>query len=188
MKVLTEKLSSIAPYQNNPRRNANAVSAVAASLKEFGWKQPIVVDKNRVIIVGHTRYLGALSLGWTEGPIHVASDLTDAQVIAYRLADNKVGEIATWDDAKLFEELEAIAESGFDLSGMGFTEDEMNSVITLKKADERYLEDFEVIPKPKPKWILISAAEDECAVILSALKNLNLDTAKIEFSGEPSIS
>ncbi len=115
MKVVTRKFSSIFPYENNPRHNAGAVRAVATSLKEFGWQQPIVVDKDGVIIVGHTRYLAAKSLGWTEGEVTVADKLTPAQVAAYRLADNRVGEIATWDEDKLFEELNAIADEGFDL-------------------------------------------------------------------------
>lgn len=186
MKVVTKKFSTIKPYANNPRHNHKAIAAVAKSLEEFGWQQPIVVDKEGIIIVGHTRMLAAQSLGWDEGPIHVADKLTDAQVTAYRLADNRVGEIATWDEEKLFEELSQLADEGFDLEGLGFTAEEMGKIEVQAKKDLRYLEDFEVMPKPKPKWILISAEEDECAGILSTLHNMKLKTARVEYSGEAS--
>lgn len=186
MKVILRKFSSIFPYENNPRINAGAVRAVATSLKTFGWQQPIVVDKDGVVIVGHTRLLAAKSLGMTEGPVHVADKLTPAQVAAYRLADNRVGEIATWDEEKLFEELNALADEGFDLDGLGFTAEEMGKVEVQAKKDLRYLEDFEVMPKPKPKWILISAEEDQCAAILSAVNALKLPSVKMEYSGESS--
>lgn len=186
MKVTTRKLSSLKPYENNPRHNQQAIKAVATSLKEFGWQQPIVVDTDGVIIVGHTRFLAAVSLGWTEGEVTVADKLTPAQVAAYRLADNRVGEIATWDEEKLFEELNSLADEGFDLEGLGFTAEEMGEVTIQAKKDLRYLEDFEVMPKPKPKFILISAEEDQCAAILSAVNAMKLPSVKMEYSGEAS--
>jgi len=179
-------LSSISPYENNPRINAQAVGAVAESLRAFGWQQPIVVDVDGVIIVGHTRYQAALSMGWTEGWIKVADNLTPSQAAAYRLADNRVGELADWDEEKLMAELAALDADEFDLSGLGFTDEELGRVSTQAKKDLRYLEDFEVMPKPKPKWILISAAEDECSAIMSAVNNLKLKTIKMEYSGEAS--
>jgi ParB-like chromosome segregation protein Spo0J len=85
---------SITPYERNPRINDKAVDAVATSLKEFGFRQPIVVDTGNVIIAGHTRYKAALKLGLQKVPVHIATDLSPEQVKAYRIADNKTGELA----------------------------------------------------------------------------------------------
>src|SRR5271168_5376594 len=114
-------ISSIRPYENNPRLNDAAVDAVAASIKEFGFRQPIVVDEEMVIVVGHTRYKAALKLGYTEVPVHVAVGLSPAQAKAYRIADNQTATIATWDDDKLPLELAALQEMGFDLDLTGFS-------------------------------------------------------------------
>ena len=89
MKIEQWKLSDIKPYPGNPRQNDAAVDAVVESIREFGFRQPIVVDTEGVIIVGHTRYKAALKLGLTEVPVHVATDLTPAQIKAYRIADNQ---------------------------------------------------------------------------------------------------
>src|SRR5581483_3254500 len=105
MHVEMRLLTSIHPYENNPRLNDAAVEAVAASIKEFGFRQPCVVDEDGVIIVGHTRYKAALKLGLTEVPVHVAVGLTPAQAKAYRLADNQTAQLSGWDDAKLVQEL-----------------------------------------------------------------------------------
>ena len=88
MKVQLRPITTIRPYDRNPRRNDQAVDAVAASIREFGFRQPIVVDEEGVIIVGHTRYKAALKLGLDKVPVHVATGLTPAQIKAYRLADN----------------------------------------------------------------------------------------------------
>lgn len=92
-------IRKIKPYKKNPRNNKKAVKYVAKSIEEFGFRSPIIVDKNHVIICGHTRYSAAKKLGLTDVPVIVADDLTDEQVKAYRLADNKVSEKATWDEA-----------------------------------------------------------------------------------------
>ena len=97
MQVTDRKLSEIRPYEKNPRRNDDAVQAVANSIKEFGFKQPIVVDKDNVIIAGHTRWKAAKKLKLKTVPVLVADDLTEEQVRAYRIADNSTGELATWD-------------------------------------------------------------------------------------------
>src|SRR5450631_3526468 len=110
MHIEMRPISSIKPYENNPRINEAAVDAVAASIREFGFRQPIVVDEEGVIIVGHTRYKAALKLGMTEVPVHVAKGLSPAQAKAYRLADNQTATIATWDDDKLPLELAALQE------------------------------------------------------------------------------
>lgn len=121
MQVTMKKLGDIRPYEKNPRKNDGAVDAVAASIREFGWQQPIVVDKDGVIIAGHTRYKAAKKLKLKEAPVVVADGLTEKQVRAYRLADNKSGELAEWDMALLDEELAALAD--MDMSLFGFDAD-----------------------------------------------------------------
>ena len=120
MEIKRVKLSEIRPYEKNPRRNDSAVDAVAASIKEFGWQQPIVVDKDGVIIAGHTRYKAAKKLKCKEVPVVYADNLTEEQVKAYRLADNKVGEIANWDFDILKTELADLADIGFDMKPFDF--------------------------------------------------------------------
>lgn len=136
MQVQDMPISSIHPYENNPRNNDNAVSAVAASLKEFGWKQPIVVDKDRVIIAGHTRYKAALLLGMDTVPVLVADKLSKEKADAYRLADNKTGDLATWDFEKLQEELDALEGAEFDMSPFGFDIEPLVSVDYGEGEDE----------------------------------------------------
>jgi DNA modification methylase len=125
MNIEMRPIASIRPYDNNPRLNDSAVDAVAASIKAFGFRQPIVVDEDGVIIVGHTRYKAALKLGLTEVPVHVAVGLSPAQAKAYRIADNQTATIATWDDDKLPLELAALQEMGFNLDLTGFSGDEL---------------------------------------------------------------
>ena len=96
--VQLHNVDEITPYENNPRINDGAVDAVAASLRDFGFRQPIVVDTDGIIIAGHTRYKAAVQLGLKKVPVHVATDLTAEQVRAYRLADNKTAELAEWED------------------------------------------------------------------------------------------
>ena len=117
MEIQFLKTGDLIPYENNPRINAAAVDKVAASIKEFGFQQPIVVDKNMVVIVGHTRLKAAKKLGLKNVPVTVA-DLSEEQANAYRLADNKVGEAAEWDTDRLIEELDKILS--IDMSDFGF--------------------------------------------------------------------
>jgi hypothetical protein len=113
-------IDDVKPYDNNPRFNEDAVPAVAESLKEFGWRQPVVVSvrQGNEIVVGHTRVAAAKSLGWKSVPCIDASDLSDEQIRAYRLADNKTNEGASWDEVKLSEELDALPM--FDMERFGF--------------------------------------------------------------------
>lgn len=119
MDILNLGLEEIKPYEKNPRNNDNAVDAVAASIREFGFKVPIIIDKDNIIVAGHTRYKAAKKLGLKTVPCIKADDLTDEQVKAFRLADNKVAEQADWDFELLNEELETITmdmdQFGFDL-------------------------------------------------------------------------
>ena len=96
MDVQDRDIDSIRPYENNPRLNKDAIDGVARSISEYGWRQPIVVDKDGIVVCGHTRLLAARKLGLKTVPVHVATDLTPAQVKAYRLADNRLAEIAEW--------------------------------------------------------------------------------------------
>ena len=144
MEVRNLKIDEIKPYENNPRDNLDAVDATANSIKEFGWQQPIVVDKDMVIIAGHTRYLAAKKLGYDTVPVVVASNLSDEQVRAYRLADNKTGELAEWDFKLLDTELQDILD--IDMSDFGFELD-------ISEDEEVKEDDFdeEVPEEPKSK-------------------------------------
>jgi DNA modification methylase len=119
----------VIPYARNPRKNQAAVAKVAASIREFGWRQPIVVDSNMVVIVGHTRLLAAQQLGLEAVPVHVAEGLTDAQVKAYRLADNRTHEEAEWDNDLLAIELGALKDANFDLGLTGFDAEELEALL-----------------------------------------------------------
>jgi DNA modification methylase len=123
MQIELRSVASLRPYAGNPRVNDDAVEAVARSLREFGFRQPIVVDADGVIVVGHTRFKAAQKLGLTEVPVHVAHELTTAQAQAYRIADNQTATIATWDDDKLVAELLALRDQAYDLNLTGFDDD-----------------------------------------------------------------
>lgn len=117
MKIEQRKTAEVIPYENNPRNNDEAVELVANSIKEFGFRSPIIVDGDGVIIAGHTRLRAAKSLGLETVPVIVAEDLTPEQVKAYRLADNKTAEKASWDFPLLAEELDGLS---FDMTDFGF--------------------------------------------------------------------
>ncbi|CAM5657891.1 hypothetical protein MAUB1S_11450 [Mycolicibacterium aubagnense] len=113
-------IDEVIPYERNPRViPESAVLKVAASIREFGWRQPIVVDDAGVILVGHTRRLAALHLGLTMVPVHVAVGLSPAKAKAYRLADNRVGEETSWDLSTLELELDELGGVDFDLDELG---------------------------------------------------------------------
>lgn len=141
-------IGDVKPYPKNPRNNDDGVDAVTNSIKEFGWQQPIVVDKDNVIIVGHTRYKAAKKLGMDKVPVVVADNLTDEQVKAYRLADNKTGELTDWDDDLLNDELDDILD--IDMSDFGF-DDVLPDIDTPSGENEVEEDDFEEEPPKKPK-------------------------------------
>lgn len=120
MKIELWAIDRVVPYARNPRLNDEAVATVAASLAEFGWQQPLVVDTNGVLVVGHTRLKAARLLGMAEVPVHVAANLTPAQARAYRIMDNRSGERAQWDTELLALELEDLRLDDFDLDLTGF--------------------------------------------------------------------
>ncbi len=121
MEIKMVKIEDLKPYENNPRRNDEAVQYVKNSIKEFGFKVPMVIDKNNVIVAGHTRYKASQELGLKEIPCIIADDLTDEQIKAFRLADNKVSEQAGWDYNLLDLELDDI---DLDMSDFGFLKTE----------------------------------------------------------------
>ena len=126
MEIINKKLDEIKIYEKNPRKNDDAVEGVANSIKEFGFKVPIIIDKNNVIVAGHTRYKASKKLGLTEVPCIVADDLTEEQVKAFRLADNKTNEKASWDLDLLGEELKDILN--LDMTDFGFNEFEITAL------------------------------------------------------------
>jgi DNA modification methylase len=130
MEIELRKLADIRPYDNNPRLNDAAVDAVAASIKEFGFRQPIVVDEASVIVVGDTRYKAAVKLNLETVPVHVAAGLTPAQLKAYRLADNSTARLSEWDNDKLVAELLELQKMDVELDLTGFTPDELVGLLT----------------------------------------------------------
>lgn len=129
MEILYKAMGELKPYENNPRNNDGAVDAVAASIKEFGFKVPIVIDKDNVIIAGHTRYKASEKLGLDKVPCIVADDLSEQQIKAFRLADNKVGELAGWDFEALDMELEGIDEIDMEQFGFEPIEEETQEIV-----------------------------------------------------------
>lgn len=121
MEIVYKGVGDLIPYEKNPRNNEQAVDKVANSIREFGFKVPIVVDKYNVVVSGHTRLKAAKKLGLAEVPCVYADDLTDQQIKAYRIADNKVSELASWDNITLAQELEEITD--LDMSDFGVMPD-----------------------------------------------------------------
>ena len=113
-------IGDVVPYEKNPRLNDQAVDAVASSIREFGFKVPIVVDGKGVVVSGHTRLKAAKTLGLDEVPVIVADDLDDTKIKAFRLADNKVAELADWDESLLIKELEELDDLNYDMGQFDF--------------------------------------------------------------------
>ncbi len=146
MKIISIPINDVIPYDRNPRHNDRAVDAVARSIEEFGFRQSIVVTEDYVIIAGHTRWKAALKLGLKTVPVHVASELTPEQIRAYRIADNKLGELADWDESLLAEELRELEALSMDLTLLGFTQEELDQLFGEKMQDGQT--DPDDIPEP----------------------------------------
>lgn len=146
MKIELWPIDRVTPYATNPRHNDAAVDAVAKSLQEFGWRQPIVVDPPGVIIVGHTRYKAAKKLGYLQVPVHVALDLTPAQLKAYRIADNQTAAWSEWDFELLPLELNDLQGLDFDLDLLGFSADDLARILNPVTKDGQC--DPDEIPEP----------------------------------------
>lgn len=150
MQIEYLNIDKVIPYANNPRHNdGEAVDRVAASIKEYGFKNPIIIDKDNVIVAGHTRLKAAKKLNLEEVPIIKADDLTPAQIKAFRLAENKVSEYATWDNELLSIELEGLQELDFDLDLTGFEDWELDNLLNSVSDDD--LQDFFIDKEQKEK-------------------------------------
>jgi DNA modification methylase len=145
MRIELRNIADLKPYPNNPRHNDLAVAAVAASIQAFGFRQPIVVDEEGVIIVGHTRYKAAQKLGLQTVPVHVAAGLTPAQVKAYRLADNQSASLSQWNDEFLPLELMELQKMDFDLNLTGFSSEDL---LHLLAPTTEGLIDPDAVPEP----------------------------------------
>lgn len=134
-RVETRDLLELHPYEGNPRDNEDAIQSVANSIKSFGFLVPIVVDKNNVIVAGHTRYEAAKLLGLQEAPVITASHLTDEQIAAFRLIDNKVSELARWDFDALSSEISALEGSGIQFTQFGWSQEEIDCLTEIVADD-----------------------------------------------------
>lgn len=130
MKVELMPVDQVIPYARNPRINAHAIEKVAASIKEFGFRQPIVTDKELVIVVGHVRFEAAKRLGLKKVPVHIATELTPEQIKAYRITDNRVGEESEWDKALLQLEIAELDDATYDTELLGFNAEELKEIQT----------------------------------------------------------
>ena len=151
MNIVELSINELIPYENNPRKNDEAVQYVANSIKEFGFKVPIVIDKDYVIVAGHTRYKASKQLGLEKVPCIIADDLTDEQIKAFRLADNKTGELADWDFDLLDSELFDIQDIDMDLFGF-------NKDITI---GEEFGSEIEYSDSEKTKFVVEVEFENE---------------------------
>ena len=134
MKVELAPIDTIKPYPNNPRKlSETAIEKVAQSIQEFGFRQPIVIDKDRIIVVGHTRYRASKKLGYKQVPITIAENLTKEQINAYRIADNRTNEEAKWDEELLKMELKELDYKDFDLKMTGFDDKQINDLLFEEK-------------------------------------------------------
>ena len=178
MNIVELNIHDLVPYENNPRNNIEAVEYVANSIEKFGFKVPIVVDKDNVIVAGHTRYMASKKLGLETVPCIVADDLTEEQVKAFRLADNKVSEIATWDDELLAIELSDIVD--IDMSDFGFVD--LSDVVT--ESDDTYTTDIN-IPQYEPTGenVALGACLDDSKTeaLLMEIENSNLSAEEKDF-------
>jgi len=160
MKIQMRPLAEINPYEKNPRDNDAAVAAVAESIQRFGFRQPIVVDAKNVIVCGHTRWKAATKLGLEKVPVHVATDLTPEQIRAYRIADNKTNELASWNLELLPIELAELQDAGIDWALLGFDQDELAKLLGgeikegLTDPDDVPEPPDEAITQPGDLWIL----------------------------------
>ena len=178
MNIVELSIHDLVPYENNPRNNIEAVEYVANSIEKFGFKVPIVVDTNNVIVAGHTRYMASKKLGLETVPCIVADDLTEEQIKAFRLADNKVSEIATWDDELLAIELSDIVD--IDMSDFGFVD--LSDVVA--ESDDTYTTDINSPQyEPTGENVALGACLDDSKTeaLLMEIENSNLSTEEKDF-------
>jgi len=146
MKIEMLPIDALKPYEKNPRKNTAAIGQVVKSLGKYGWRQPIVVDKDMIIVVGHTRLLAAKKLKMKQVPVHIASDMSAEDAKAYRIMDNRSSEFAEWDKEFLIGELTDLADMKFDIELTGFDLDFLGTGILKAAAGNEYRnEDHQVI-------------------------------------------
>ena len=176
MNIIKIKVEELIPYINNPRNNENAVDKVASSIAEFGFKNPIFIDKNNVVVNGHTRLLASKKLGLKEVPCIVIDDLTDTQIKAFRIADNKTSEYAEWDEELLKIELEQLEDMNFDLEYTGFDMDDIEQMLNLgfDYSEDEFGEDFELPSGDKNpiQQISFTLHDNQAELILKAMEDI----------------
>ena len=178
IEIVYKRLDELVPYEKNPRKNTKAVKYVANSIKEFGFKVPIVIDENNVVVCGHTRLLASKKLGLEKVPCIIADDLTDEQIKAFRLADNKVSDKAEWDLNLLNDELDDILS--FDMSDFGFDIFSMDDINELdgynEKEDEReHFSKTFVFPIEKKKQIICYLKKHQNEIVEQIIKESEND-------------
>ena len=176
MNIVKIKVEDLIPYINNPRNNENAVDKVASSIAEFGFKNPIFIDKNNVVVNGHTRLLASKKIGLKEVPCIVIDDLTDTQIKAFRIADNKTSEYAEWDEELLKLELEQLEDMNFDLECTGFDMDDIEQMLNLgfDYSEDEFGEDFELPSGDKNpiQQISFTLHDNQAKLILKAMEDI----------------
>lgn len=164
--VIMKKVSEIHPYEKNPRKNDGAVDFVANSIKQFGFKVPMVITSDGEIVTGHTRFKAAKKLGMKEVPVIIADDLSEEQIKAFRLADNKTSEMAFWDFPMLSEalqEIEGMADIGFEMTDFGFTDFEIDGILNSDMETETEDDDLaaEYVDEEQTNGRIILVYKDE---------------------------
>lgn len=179
MDILEMNVDDLIPYENNPRKNDAAVEKVALSISAFGFKVPIVIDSNNVIVTGHTRLKSAKKLGLKTVPCIKADDLTDEQIKAFRLADNKVSEFSEWDDEKLLAELEALGDVDMSLYGFDFPDDDEDEDTDDTYTSETNIPQYEIQgEKPDISELVDTEKTDE---LLQEIENSDLGYDEKQF-------
>ena len=183
MKVEEIQIEKIQPYIKNPRKN-QSVNKVAKSLDEFGWQQPIVVDKDGIIIVGHTRYQAAQELGYKKVPVLYA-DLSPEKAKAYRIADNRTNQDSDWDLDLLFSEIQDLLKDEYELSSLGFDQKELKEILLGdQEIDNPYSKKVQVpIYEPKEEKPLLSELfnDEKYRVLVQKIKESELTNEEKEF-------
>ena len=191
MEIKNLDVDELIPYEKNPRKNDDAVQYVAESIKQFGFKVPIIIDKNNVIVAGHTRLKAAKELGLKQVPCIVADDLTDEQIKAFRLADNKVSEKSSWDLNLLGDELKDLQnlDIDFDLTDLGFGNFEISMLtedIEPDEYDNELIEEYSTNSEKNltNKRVIITYKTDEETTFLKKLFKENKEELKVVYSCE----
>ncbi len=192
IQIVYVPINEIREYENNPRENEKAVDAVAKSIKRYGPRVPAILDKDNVLIAGHTRIKAAIKLGMTEFPCVIADDLSDAEAKAFRLEDNRTQEDSEWDTEALAREFEGLKSNGFDLSDTGFDEFEIGGIdMSSYDFSEEEPEDYDTpeaesgeYEAPEDDEEEATESEDEEMAVIIALKDDEEKAVLAEIIGE----